>query len=201
MYEAPCRILHPLRSLQTEEMPPQQRLDESQWTPVAYGRTDVLNPLPSALCLNIAQPMTEDVTCDLPNTHPVKRFLTTIKSQSSFPLPRFQLNPSPIPKAWGHKPTGGNDQLVGRGKVAGLSTELLVNTPERRASFTTFVNHQQYSRWRARQLKVFKRRDSDYHRVLNHHSTHPLNPKHRTTQECMSMGAHTPCSSWRRRAR
>ena len=61
-----------------------------------------------------------------------------------------------------------NLQLVGHGKVAGFSAELLINTPERRASYAwdpnPVANHQQtvQRRSRTRQLKVFKRRDSDY---------------------------------------
>ena len=80
---------------------------------------------------------------------------------------------------------GRNYQLVGHGKVAGLSAELLVNTPERRAScawdqnpdirnhITCFANHQQTVQRKShtRQLKVFRRRDPDYHRVLNHHGS------------------------------
>ena len=80
---------------------------------------------------------------------------------------------------------GRNCQLVGHGKVAGLSAELLVNTPDRRAScawdqnsdirnhIICFANHQQtvQRRSRTRQLKVFRRRDSEYHRVLNHHGS------------------------------
>ena len=49
-----------------------------------------------------------------------------------------------------------------------------IENPDIRNHFICFANHQQTVQRRSptRQLNVFKRRDSDYHRVLNHHGSH-----------------------------
>ena len=128
--------------------------------------------------------------------HLAKIFLTTTIA----PLPIESVTNSHNAAA---QTNGRNYQLVGHGKVSGLGADLLVNTPERRAScawdrnpdvhnhIICFANPQQMVQRapRTHQPKDFKRRDSDCHRVLNHRGSQLGIRGTAQLQEHMSMDA------------
>ena len=144
-------------------------------------RSDLRPPSRSTNCCPTAAVETKQE--ELP--HLAKRFLRTTKSQSSLPLLHSQLNPPPIRTALRHKPTVAttNLQVMARSPVTAPSFSLIRlkgvpavtwdQNPDIHNHVISFVNHQQrvQRRSRTRQLNVFRRRDSDYHRVLNHHGS------------------------------
>ena len=104
---------------------------------------------------------------------------------------------------------GRDYRLVGHDQVADLSAELLVGTPESRASCTWdqdpsahnsiigVANPQQtpHRAPRTHRLKIIKTGVSDYHRVLNHHGSHLCFPDAAQIQERVSRDAaqHRSC--------
>ena len=174
-----CIILHPLRSLQTEEC----LLPRNSHT---WRRDSAQPPISRAHFIIIVPPPAESAT----NSH-------IVAAQTN------------------------NRNLH---MVAGLGTELLVDTPESRASYAwdrnqdvynhiiSFANHQQTVQRssRTRQLNVFIRCDSDYHRVLNRHGSES-EAQHNSKNACpwmlLIVGVRACCTrvstqvSQRRRAR